>query len=261
MVAKGIEKRSQSDRLFQEFADSMEMWGQQVCDGLPHLNYLTFMTIMNTINKHLACSAAILGVTTSLLCLFPERAEAGLKFVQDAAICSATPTQVPGANIGDTISNGDCTIERTGANSTLGSGVDERTWWTFDFSDQIESSVKEILKADFVLSFIPQGISTDRFRIAGFPSIERADWGVGPLANGQETDLVFNLLDFYQPEQIQSVLNENDFKLDMFYADDAIITEVQLSLLVDVPEPSGVIALLAFSALGFGKLRRRSSGS
>ena len=213
-------------------------------------------------NKRLAYSAAILGVTTSLLCLFPERAEAKLKFVLDTAICSATPPEVLGANMGDTIQNGDCNLERTGVNSTLGNGIDEFTRWTFDFSDQIEHSVKDVLQADFLMSFTPKSyVATDSFRIEGLPLIRYADWGFGSLPRNKETQLSFNLLDFYSSEQIQSALNDNDFKLNMLYQDDAIVSDPQLALLVDVPEPSAVMALLACSALGFGKLRRRSSDS
>ena len=218
--------------------------------------------MMNAIDKRLTYSAAILGVTTSLLCLFPDRAEANLTWVEDTAICSPTPTRLYNANIGDSIQNGDCTITRSGYNRTVGNGADEHTTWTFDFSDQINSEITNILEAEFVLSFIPRGVWTDSFKIDGWRGVHYSRWGVGNLPYNQQTELTFNLLDFYEATDIQRLLNENDFKLDMRYGDDAIITQSKLSLLIEeecVPEPSAIMALLAVSALGLGKLRRRRS--
>ena len=58
---------------------------------------------------------------------------------------SVTLTPIPGAAIGDSTTNGAFTITRSGANTTLGNGIDEVTTWTLDFTGIAEGDTEACL--------------------------------------------------------------------------------------------------------------------
>ncbi|NEO69626.1 hypothetical protein [Moorena sp. SIO3H5] len=188
-------------------------------------------------------------------CLIPGKALASRLDFTAEAIGSSTPSTILNASIGQTLQNGDFTIERTGDNTTLGNGIDEDTSWSFDFSD-LATSINDLLQAKLILDLTPNNalITTDVFGIRGLDTIIIDLIRNLPVRTKQSVSL--NLLEFYDSGEIENVFNANGGKIPVFYGDDAIVSRAELSLSTSerVPEPTATLGILALGALGISSL-------
>lgn len=199
-------------------------------------------------------SVATIAVVLSS-CLIPEKALASRLDFTAEAIGSSTPSTILNASIGQTIQNGDFTIERTGNSTTLGNGIDEDTSWSFDFSD-LGTSINDLSQAELILDLTPNNslINTDVFGIIGLDTIIIDLIRNLPVGTNQSVSL--NLLEFYDSGEIVNVFNANSGKIPVFYGDDAIVSRAELSLSTGerVPEPASTLGILALGALGISSL-------
>ncbi|AOY83384.1 PEP-CTERM sorting domain-containing protein [Moorena producens JHB] len=188
-------------------------------------------------------------------CLIPEKALASRLDFTAEAIGSSSPSTILNASIGQTLQNGDFTIERTGDSTTLGNGIDEDTSWSFDFSD-LATSINDLSQAKLILDLTPNNalITTDLFGIRGLDTIT-IDL-IRNLPVGTKQSLSLNLLEFYESAEIVNVFNVNSGKIPVFYGDDAIVSRAELSLSTGerVPEPASTLGILALGALGISSL-------
>ncbi|NET82704.1 MAG: hypothetical protein F6J94_12465 [Moorea sp. SIO1F2] len=188
-------------------------------------------------------------------CLIPEKALASRLDFTAEAIGSSTPPRILNASIGQTLHNGDFTIERTGDNTTLGNGIDEDTSWSFDFYN-LATSINDLSQAELILDLTPNNalITTDVFGIIGLDTIT-IDL-IRNLPVGTKQSLSLNLLEFYDSGEIVNVFNANSGKIPVFYGDDAIVSRAELSLSTGerVPEPASTLGILALGALGISSV-------
>ncbi|NEO14623.1 MULTISPECIES: PEP-CTERM sorting domain-containing protein [unclassified Moorena] len=191
-------------------------------------------------------------------CLIPEKALASRLDFTTEAIGSSSPSRILNASIGQTLQNGDFTIERTGGNTTLGNGIDEDTSWSFDFSD-LGTSINELSQAKLILDLTPNNslITTDVFGIIGLDTII-IDL-IRNLAVRTKQSVSLNLLEFYDSGEIVNVFNANSGKIPVFYGDDAIVSRAELSLSTGerVPEPASTLGILALGALGISSVLKQ----
>jgi hypothetical protein len=148
---------------------------------------------------------------------------------------SAEPDIIENASLEDTVTNGDFTIARTteGVNADLGDGIDEQTTWTFDFSedpnfDNFPSAPLAFARLELTLTPKSSLVAFDIVRIEGLSDITNPPQFQN-LPVDQETTVQLELLDFYSSDDILEILSENG-ELEMFYADDAIVSFARLSL-------------------------------
>ena len=183
-------------------------------------------------------------------CLIPGKALASRLDFTAEAIGSSTPATILNASIGQTLQNGDFTIERNGDNTTLGNGIDEDTNWSFDFSD-LATSINDLSQAELILDLTPNNalITTDIFGIIGLDTIIIDLIRNLPVRTKQSVSL--NLLEFYDSGEIVNVFNANSGEIPVFYGDDAIVSRAELSLSTGekVPEPASTLGILALGAL------------
>ncbi|NEQ06850.1 MULTISPECIES: hypothetical protein [unclassified Moorena] len=188
-------------------------------------------------------------------CLIPEKALASRLDFTAEAIGSSSPSTILNASIGQTLQNGDFTIERTGDSTTLGNGIDEDTSWSFDFSD-LATSINDLSQAKLILDLTPNNalITTDLFGIRGLDTIT-IDL-IRNLPVGTKQSLSLNLLEFYESGEIVNVFNGNSGKIPVFYGDDAIVSRAELSLSTGerIPEPASTLGILALGALGISSV-------
>ena len=186
---------------------------------------------------------------------------------------SRTPTQIPNAEFGDTIQNGDFLITRVGFETTLGNGSDEVTTWSFDFATDPNLSLFPtsgvLEEALLTLELSPRDpfITTDATGIPGGKTINIPDLPDIP-AMGDVGTITIDLLEFgFTSEEILATLQgsaPNIFDvpngpniLPWRYQDDAIISSAELTLHAEpVPEPSTLLGLGTL-ALASGTLLRR----
>ncbi|NEP28568.1 hypothetical protein [Moorena sp. SIO3I6] len=191
-------------------------------------------------------------------CLIPEKALASRLDFTTKAIGSSSPSRILNASIGQTLQNGDFTIERTGGNTTLGNGIDEDTSWSFDFSD-LGTSINELSQAKLILDLTPNNslITTDVFGIIGLDTIIIDLIRNLPVRTKQSVSL--NLLEFYDSGEIVNVFNANSGKIPVFYGDDAIVSRAELSLSTGerIPEPTATLGILALGALGISSVLKQ----
>ncbi|NEO00748.1 MAG: PEP-CTERM sorting domain-containing protein [Moorea sp. SIO3I7] len=187
-------------------------------------------------------------------CLIPEKALASRLDFTAEAIGSSTPSIILNPSIGQTLQNGDFTIERNGDN-ILGNGIDEQTSWSFDFSD-LATSINNLSQANLILDLTPNNvlITDDTFGIIGLDPIIIAPPRNLPI--GTKQSLSLKLLEFYKSEEIEKVFNANSGKISVSYRDDAIVSRAELSLSTSerVPEPTSILGILALGALGISSL-------
>ncbi|NEO95190.1 MAG: hypothetical protein F6K56_35350 [Moorea sp. SIO3G5] len=199
-------------------------------------------------------SAATVAVLLSS-CLIPEKALASRLDFTAEANGSSSPSTILNASIGQTLQNGDFTIERTGDSTTLGNGIDEDTSWSFDFSNLV-TSINDLSQAELILDLTPNNalITTDLFGIRGLDTIT-IDL-IRNLPVGTKQSLSLNLLEFYDSGEIVNVFNANSGKIPVFYGDDAIVSRAELSLSTGerVPEPASTLGILALGALGISSV-------
>ncbi|NES39899.1 hypothetical protein [Moorena sp. SIO2C4] len=188
-------------------------------------------------------------------CLIPGKALASRLDFTAEAIGSSTPATILNPSIGQTLQNGDFTIERTGGNTILGNGIDEDTSWSFDFSD-LATSINDLLQAKLILDLTPNNalITTDVFGIIGLDTITIDLIRNLPVRTKQSVSL--DLLEFYDSGEIEDVFNANSGKIPVFYGDDAIVSRAELSLSTGerVPEPTATLGILALGALGISSV-------
>jgi hypothetical protein len=148
---------------------------------------------------------------------------------------SAEPDIIENASLEDTVTNGDFTITRTteGVNADLGDGIDEQTTWTLDFSedpdfDNFPSAPLAFARLELTLTPKSSLVAFDIVRIEGLSDITNPPQFQN-LPVDQETTVQLELLDFYSSDDILEILSENG-ELEMFYADDAIVSFARLSL-------------------------------
>ena len=148
---------------------------------------------------------------------------------------SAEPDIIENASLEDTVTNGDFTIARTteGVNADLGDGIDEQTTWTCDFSedpnfDNFPSAPLAFARLELTLTPKSSLVAFDIVRIEGLSDITNPPQFQN-LPVDQETTVQLELLDFYSSDDILEILSENG-ELEMFYADDAIVSFARLSL-------------------------------
>ena len=180
-------------------------------------------------------------------CRPAEEVEEVVLSVAAAAGGSIKPPQEEG----DTITNGDFEIERTGNESTLGNGRDEDTRWSLDFtkfpnwqSFNADVDGRGLRSALLTLTLIPtdEFISTDTLKVGELPAIG------ANKAEGRESSFVYlpfqkvpleipsiieiELLSFYTPEEVLSVVRgDPEGQVPMRFSDDAIVVFAHLKLI------------------------------
>lgn len=180
-------------------------------------------------------------------CRPTEEVEEVVLSVAAAAGGSIKPPQEEG----DTITNGDFEIERTGNESTLGNGRGEDTRWSLDFTksphwQSFNAGVdrRGLRSALLTLTLIPKNgfISTDTLKVGELPAIG------ANKAEGGESSFVFlpfqklpldipsiieiELLSFYTPEEVLSVIRgDPEGQVPMRFSDDAIVVFAHLKLI------------------------------
>lgn len=195
---------------------------------------------------------------------------------------SPEPTQLKNAPLdGQTsIQNGDFTITRSGANSTLGNGVDELTTWGFDFTNSPNlhkfQGTKPLKSALLTLTLSPKSglFPTDIFGIPGVGSIYVPNIPNLPEL-GQTGTLQLDLLDYGFTsagilDGLKSAVGSNiglgggqvfqssnaENVVPFRYSDDAIISYAELKL-ETVPEPTVTLGLLGLGIAGIAARRRK----
>ena len=202
------------------------------------------------------------------LCLIPGKANA-FDLVSDTLKNNPNLTPVQ-ANIGDTLQSGDFLIKRTGGHGTLGNGIDENTYWTFDFSPVATSiDILESAILDLTIRNSNNLITTDGLGIDGLGGRRLEDLKtvsgdplLSQLPLGKATAVQLDLLDFPHPnftaDKIADFFNSNNGVIPMLYGDDSVISSAKLTLRTrTIPEPSAGAGLLLLGAIGAGSMLKR----
>jgi hypothetical protein len=147
-------------------------------------------------------------------------------------------TTTPGRAKGTVpITNGDFTIRSNGdlPRLTTGDGIDEATTWAFKLKQDTNwpsfDAANGLESAELVLTITPKNklITTDVVYIKGLESIATSVIRSLPLDITQTITL--DLLDEgYSADDVLKVLDDNNGKLPMVYADDAIISYAEIRL-------------------------------
>ncbi|MGZ8289604.1 MAG: PEP-CTERM sorting domain-containing protein [Telluria sp.] len=181
-------------------------------------------------------------------------------------------------NSGNTVTNGDFTIQGSGADIPVGNGIDEWTKGLFDFrSDSNYAAFSNLLAlphgkifgATLRLILAPQDplFTNDQFNLENGPFVGEPMVGDqltnNPyLANGRSKEIVIDLLDFYSQQQLANFLSGgtgdfvNDGRILLTYADDSIVSGASLTLTANVPEPTSFFLLGAGLAALWSTRRR-----
>jgi hypothetical protein len=157
--------------------------------------------------------------------------------------------------------NPGCTGPATNCGST-GDGINDQTTWTFDFTSDpdfasfLASGSLTSASLSLTLTVREAQINTDVLRIRGLDNITAQ---IQQLVVGQTATITFDLLDFYTSNAILENLDatlvggtvpKSAGELLMLYQDDAVVSNAELSLSTDVPEPAlGVLMLGGLLAL------------
>jgi hypothetical protein len=153
---------------------------------------------------------------------------------------SPTPDQIPNATLDDTVVNGGFLIKRTGGNNaTLGDGVDEQTTWAFDFTSDLAwetfPTSKPLESARLTITLTPKSpaVFQDIIRVQGLADINAPQ--IQGLSSNTTSTVELELLDFYSSAEVLGILTSADEgHLPMFFADDAIVSSAELTLVSDV---------------------------
>lgn len=187
----------------------------------------------------------LLSGTVLILTSFFFAQNASALVISAEAFGSTSPTTISGASVGQSTTNGDFTITRTGANTTLGNGVDEATTWSFDYGMVALSG--PLSSAILTMSLTPTSslFVTDSFRIEGLTGISTAVF-LG-LSLGSLQTVSIDLLDFYTSADIISEFYASPVdQIRMYYQDDAVISYARLDLTTAAaPEPLTATLLIA----------------
>ena len=189
---------------------------------------------------------------------------------------SLTPMQLPVSDRPVTIVNGDFTIlDAPGFTDIAGDGIDERTTWSFDFSDRphlnLFSTSAQLSSALLTLTISPRDpfISTDTTGIDVNALVQTQPVpitlepvNVPNLPNlpevGQTGTITFDLLDFgFSQTALLEALNASA-SIPWFYQDDAIISGARLDLTIEtVPEPLATLGTTLAFGLGVLFVKKR----
>ncbi len=175
-----------------------------------------------------------------------------------ATTIAQPPDKMPGSN--QKVVNGDFTITHSifdsGHVQPLGDGNNEFTTWQFDFSKNANFTsfnlAAPLTQAVFTLTLTKLGDITNNDGIGpyNFPSTS-SPWPVeiNNQSYGVTDTVTFDLLKYFTSNELLGAISLSgpDFgEMPFFYADDAIISFSQLTLVNDdagVPEPSELILL------------------
>jgi hypothetical protein len=173
---------------------------------------------------------------------------------------SLTP---PTALFPNTVTNGDFLISASN-DPLVGDGQEERTTWTFDFTEDPNFSALDtsasLTSAKLTLTLTTCcNIETDKLAIQTLPSIETEI--IQGLPRNTTQTIALELLDFYSSSDILGILgNGVGGKIPMSYFDDAIVSFARLELsddrLQSVPEPSLLLGFLTLGTIGIVSKKR-----
>lgn len=190
--------------------------------------------------------------------------------------CSATP---PAALYPTRVINGDCQIKQVipTQNPIVGNGIDEATFWDFDFTQDPNYSLfsafaqagNVLTSAVLSLEIIPKTslVATDLLGIVDVQSNLLSEYTSLPGTLNQPFTFTQDLLSLplnpYQPQSIlASLFSGQNGKIPFRYDDDAIVVSSTLSLTIDesiapVPEPTSTLGYLLLGLGGIGTLCNR----
>lgn len=185
----------------------------------------------------------------------------------DYITASVAGSTSPSINPSGDVVNGDFLIKWDGAHPT-GDGIDEATYWTFDFTldpnfSTFSTSVP-LQSAQLTLTLTPKrwDVNTDTVRIGtGTPHLPNINTSIiQSLPVNTDSTVYVELLDFYTSDEILNALNGAyppyaSGNVPMAYFDDAIVSYAQLDL-QSVPIPPAV-CLLGSGLIGLVALRKR----
>jgi Ca2+-binding RTX toxin-like protein len=157
----------------------------------------------------------------------------GTAIITATASGSQTP---PTATRPETVINGDFEISGNNDNAPIvGDGLDERTFWTFDFTQDPEvlafRGAESITEAKLTLELKAIGsANTDVTGIEGSTKYVDSP-AIRGLPPNEVRQITINLLDTYSSDDILGALQGREFgKFRMYYDDDAIVSEASLEL-------------------------------
>jgi len=143
----------------------------------------------------------------------------------------------------ETVINGDFEISSNNERApVVGDGLDERTWWTFDFTQDPEvlafERAESITTAILTLELSPRlGVATDTTGIEALGYVVSSEIRNLPLL--EVSTVTIDLLDTYTSEEIIGALEKEEFgKFRMYYDDDAIVSFASLELTGSIPVDS-----------------------
>lgn len=148
----------------------------------------------------------------------------------------------PPINTPGVLHNGDFCVEANRRNrkgDMTGDGVEEHTWWTFDFRKQAQwqkiAIINKLTTANLVLKLRPGGgFQNDELywlwgnRVSSSMPIKNQ---FSSCIQGQFQTVAINLLSYWTPEEIVHLLMTNPVGTMSFeYADDALISHAEITL-------------------------------
>lgn len=160
-----------------------------------------------------------------------DSAETITASISATAIGNSAP---PSVTRPEQLINGDFTITSfSDLAPIVGDGVDERTTWTLDFTQDSEipsfHQTGEITSAFLTLELTPQlGNFTDIVGIVGLQPVESLEIRNLPLL--ETSTVVIDLLEVYSSDEILGALEASAGSIQMFYTDDAIVSLASLDL-------------------------------
>lgn len=194
-----------------------------------------------------AVASAVLAVVLTPISAFPIS-------IYATAQGSLTP---PTALFPNTVTNGDFLIAASN-DPIVGDGREERTTWTFDFTEDRNFSAlatsSSLTSAKLTLTLTTCcNVETDRLTIQTLPSIETEI--IQALPRNTTQTIALELLDFYRSSDILGILNNGvGGIIPMSYSDDVIVSFARLELsdnpLQPVPEPSLLLGFLTLGTIG-----------
>lgn len=190
---------------------------------------------MNSILTNAAASAFALSL--GMIGIAGSVADAAVITVTQSARGSVTPPQAPG---NQSVQNGDFFIQANPAAPITGDMVDETTFWWFSFSNDrnftaFRNSTLPVRAATLRLTLTQpyaSGPLTDLVRpVALFPIIPMPHF----LGQNETGSIDFNLLDYYTPAQIKTLLTDQSGRVQFVYADDAVVSFARLTVSLACP--------------------------
>jgi hypothetical protein len=139
----------------------------------------------------------------------------------------------------EAVINGDFEISSNNERAPIvGDGLDERTWWTFDFTQDPKvlafQRAESITSATLTLELSPRlGVATDTIGLEALGYVVSPEIQNLPLL--EVSTVTIDLLDTYRSEEIIEALEKGEFgKFRMYYDDDAIVSFASLELTAEI---------------------------